>query len=252
MLKQYPLLSYDFVIRSCYRLFGKNIFLSILFLLLGSIFSFGQIKQESTALSFGIRGTDYFSNYHGSTMPRSLNTAFQLNYYQPTSFDFLQIKFPLILGKATIMNRTDYSNVVSVQQSYYSFGTAVEMNIFREKKKFNPYISLGGSYTHVGDGGNHFEIPFGTGLDVAVSKHAKVQLNFEYRTTREEYRNNMGIFIGLKFDLDRKETYHDLLDSDMDGDGIVDLLDKCPNEKGVKMLEGCPDDYANREVKNKE
>jgi len=229
MLKQYPLLTYDIVISRHYRLFGKNGFLSLCFILLGSSFSFAQINQQSTALSIGLRGTDYFSNYDG----HSLTTAFQLNYYKPTSFDFLQIKFPLILGKATIMNNTDYTTQVSVQQSYYSLGTAVEMQIFKEKKKINPYLSLGGSYTHVGDGGNHLEIPFGTGFDIALSKYTEVQLNLEYRTTRADYRNNIGIFIGLKFDLDKKETHHDLLDGDIDGDGIVDLLDRCPDEKGV-------------------
>ena len=121
------------------------------------------------------------------------------------------------------------------------------MQIFRDKKKVNPYFSVGGSYTHVGEGGNHFEIPFGTGVEIPIAKHTMVQLNLEYRTTKDENRNNVGIFVGLKFDLDRKETYHELIDMDMDGDGIVDLLDKCPEVAGVSMLDGCPDDYASKE-----
>lgn len=145
-----------------------------------------------------------------------------------------------------------YHSEVAVDQTYYSFGTAVEMMVFREKKKINPYISLGGSYTHVGDGGNHFEIPFGTGVDIQIAKHMMVQLNLEYRTTREDNRNNVGIFVGLKFDLDRKETFHDLIDSDLDGDGIVDILDSCPEIPGVGILEGCPDDYAHKELVKKE
>lgn len=30
-------------------------------------------------------------------------------------------------------------------------------------------------------------------------------------------------------------------DADSDGDGIVDRLDRCPNERGVRELQGCPD-----------
>ena len=232
--------------------YGIGSFKLIFFLFLGSLSSQAQFNSSSTALSFGIRGTDYFSNYHGTSMPRSLNTSFQANYYQPTSFDFLQIKFPLILGKATVMDNNIYQQEVAVDQTYYSFGTAIEMKIFREKKKINPYLSVGGSYTHVGEGGNHFEIPFGTGVDMPIAKHTMLQLNLEYRTSREDYRNNLGVFVGLKFDLDRKETFHELIDLDQDGDGIVDLLDKCPEVAGVSMLDGCPDDYASKEETKEE
>lgn len=230
--------------RSPFNLLVGKYFFLIVFLLIGNISSLAQINNRSTALSLGVRGTDYFSNYHGSSIPQSLNSAVQVNYYQPTSFDFLQLKFPVIFGKATVMDNGVYYNDVAADQTYSSFGVALEMQIFKERKKLNPYFSLGGSYTHVGDGGNHFEIPFGTGVDFRVTKFAAIQLNIEYRTAREDYRNNLGIFVGVKFDLERKETYHDLIDADIDGDGIVDLLDECPEVSGVKMLGGCPDDYA--------
>ena len=243
MYKQLSLIVYSKAIGCCQLVLRKQTLLLSLTVFLSCTILEAQ-HYRSSSLSFGVRGIDYFSSYHGNSMPSSFNTALQMNYYQPLSVDFLSVKFPLIFGKATVMDKDVYYNEVAVNQDYYSFGTAIEMQIFREKKKLNPYVSVGGSYTHVGDGGSHFEIPFGTGVDIQITKYAAVQLNLEYRTSPEEYRNNIGVFVGAKFDLERKETYHDLVDADQDGDGIVDFLDGCPETPGVKMLGGCPDDYA--------
>jgi len=250
MFQCYPLSVYGKIGSLPLIFIGKKKWsLFLIFCFVSLTFSYGQFEQSSSAISFGVRGTDYFSNYHSQKIPNSFNRAFQVNYYQQLNLDFLQLKFPLVFGKATVMDKDVYYNDVAINQTYYSFGSAIEMQIFREKKKVNPYISLGGSYTHVGDGGNHFEIPFGTGIDIQVKKYVAVQMNFEYRTAKEEYRNNLGVFVGVKIDLERKETYHELIDGDLDDDGIVDILDKCPNVPGVSMLDGCPDDYA---IRNKE
>ena len=95
--------------------------------------------------------------------------------------------------------------------------------------------------TYIGQGGGHFEVPVGVGLDMKVREGVYFQLRPEYRFAFEENRNNWNFYTGLKFKIGKPRNLPPEKPKDRDKDGVPDLLDKCPDVKGKKKLMGCPD-----------
>ncbi len=71
-----------------------------------------------------------------------------------------------------------------------------------------------------------------------------INYNFNYAMTNRDKGNGISIdandqfmihSVGVVFDLGK------MVDTDGDGDGVKDADDACPNVKGLKSMDGCPD-----------
>ncbi len=103
---------------------------------------------------------------------------------------------------------------------------------------FEPSAHIGGGYTWLGDS-SAGTINGGFGLTYWLSKQVGLSWNSTYKYSFDDSRNpkfdvptHMLHSAGLIFKFGAK---------DVDGDGIYDRLDACPNNAGPKEFNGCPD-----------
>jgi OOP family OmpA-OmpF porin len=117
--------------------------------------------------------------------------------------------------------------------------------------KVRPYLALGlGSlkHTNVADSGSNLAYTLGAGLQGKVAKHATVRGQVVYRFDNDgdtlATNNRFGdwIFsIGLNIDFGGKAEPPPPPNPDLDGDGVLNERDKCPNTRpgAVVDLDGC-------------
>ncbi|MBO6795261.1 MAG: OmpA family protein [Balneolaceae bacterium] len=180
-------------------------------------------------------------------IPRDMGGGFAINRYLSPSFD---------VNVNTFMTRvdSDYSNSFSRRM----FNVSTNLNyklandyIFDANSAVQPFIHAGVGFSYFQDGRadrqldkmNTFQIPFGAGFDVPLSKN--VELTFKSTFTKNFSDEIDGLtsnsatdnqFIhtaGVKFRLGRVQ--------DTDNDGIRDSKDECPEVAGDYRTEGCAD-----------
>ena len=101
-----------------------------------------------------------------------------------------------------------------------------------------PYLFAGGGYVLEDSNNGHFQIPAGIGFNFRAWKRAFINVQAAYRispTTDE--RNNLELGLGFIVNLGKIDDSQ----RDTDGDGVLDIVDKCPKQKGAKTAQGCPD-----------
>lgn len=114
-------------------------------------------------------------------------------------------------------------------------------------------------YLYVGVGGMledlskmTYSTPAGLGVNIRVSANIYLNLQSEYRMGYPDLRNTVQHGVGLtvlfgddkrmsKADREKLEAEEIADKSDIDGDGILDKFDKCPDVTGTKLTGGCPD-----------
>lgn len=105
----------------------------------------------------------------------------------------------------------------------------------------NPYIHAGVG-TNVITPLSEFGVGFPVGIGVNIKTWGNVYLNAQtqYRFSLND-RDGWHHGIGLHFFLDEGDGDDMALGSDSDGDGILDMLDSCPEIPGPASNRGCPE-----------
>lgn len=177
---------------------------------------------------------------------KDMSPGLALNYIQglSPSFDFtstltgsfLDYKFKdgTTAGKDNLLLELDAS---------------IRGKMFPNKYVVSPYLQIGvGGSTYKGYWGAF--IPTGMGLQVNIFDEAYLLINAQYRigitsTTSNHFMYGIGLagVIGKRKAAAKPVALPPPLPPppDSDGDGIVDNLDECPQQKGLPQFNGCPD-----------
>ena len=114
---------------------------------------------------------------------------------------------------------------------------------------FNPFITAGvGASKYRGYYGAF--MPFGLGTQVKIIDEVYLLLNLQYRVpVTENVSYHFYYSLGVAANLTKKKEPVPVVipvpvvepPKDRDGDGVLDVDDKCPDVKGLASLKGCPD-----------
>lgn len=125
---------------------------------------------------------------------------------------------------------------------------AVNMKLLSDKYWVTPFLDLGAGVSKYGKYYSAF-IPAGVGLQINIVDEAFILLNSQYRIPVTEYASyHFYHSIGVAGNISPKRMEAPkvveipvVVVLDRDGDGVVDSIDACPDEKGLVALKGCPD-----------
>ncbi len=129
---------------------------------------------------------------------------------------------------------------------------------FKDQQRVVPYITTGLGATKIEDREMDMQVPLGAGINFRLASNFYLQVQTEYRWSFDEIRdkdilsftNNMQHSAGFLFqlgDAPAKPTPPPPPPppveepKDMDGDGIIDADDSCPEVAGLAKFGGCPD-----------
>lgn len=175
---------------------------------------------------------------------KNLSPGIALNYYQGLSnhLDFvgtLGASFP------------DYpnENITSTGSSKLlsELTGAINFKLLSDHYVVSPYVDLGVGLSTYGKNFGAF-IPTGVGVQFNLNDITFIHLNSQYRipvTEKASYHfyHSIGISetISRKKVAPVKQVEIPVVVLDRDGDGVVDSLDRCPDQAGPAALKGCPD-----------
>jgi outer membrane protein OmpA-like peptidoglycan-associated protein len=164
---------------------------------------------------------------------------------------------------AGTLNRIKYDGDNSINNlAYYSVDGALKYdlnNLIGKTAWFDPYASVGGGYTWLGDMGTG-TFNGGLGVNIWLSKNIGINVESKYKHTFDSnivqhFQHSAGIifkFGGTDTDGDGVYDNDDACPEvfglaefngcpDSDNDGVIDSKDACPNVAGLATLNGCPD-----------
>ncbi|MEY3194629.1 MAG: hypothetical protein RIQ78_726 [Bacteroidota bacterium] len=114
--------------------------------------------------------------------------------------------------------------------------------------KIVPFAFAGAGYVLEDFDNGHLQFPLGGGVHFLVSKNTYLSLQAEYRKSIVADRDNLQFGLGCVylFHIAEKQPVKPpvkpvLVSIDDDKDGVINKLDKCPNEAGPAATLGCPD-----------
>ena len=151
----------------------------------------------------------------------------------------VNIGIPRKLGLATLPGETNHTTIMSLDFT-------VRLENMKEGAKAAPFLFAGAGLARESADVSDFQIPFGAGLHIRVSRHAFVKLQGEYRKSFTENRDNFQAGLGFVYMLHTggetpAKPSASQPSNDQDLDGVTDDLDKCPTEAGPAAALGCPD-----------
>ncbi len=238
----------------------KKIF--TLLLILTTLQSVGQYNRHGIGVSYN--ANDYYSVQTGETTLwlqdststfRTFDHGFRVSYWRELSrwFDFsLNLNLNSVDApddtedSVFIMRRwNNYSTALGYEErSEYrdilgEFDARLNLNILDKRKWiFNPYIFSGFTVSAQDEWG--VDVPVGLGTHINFSP--KVSMNFEgarrFAITKLPELDRNQFSIGLIFWSGGTKEPQVV---DIDGDGINDAEDMCPNVAGLSQFMGCPD-----------
>jgi OmpA-OmpF porin, OOP family len=142
------------------------------------------------------------------------------------------------------------SKTVSAQPLLLLEGAAtLNLKLLSDKYILNPFLTAGIGASKFGGYYAAF-MPFGIGAQVKVVDEVYIMLNSQYRVPVTEnasyhFYHSLGVVAPL---FKKKEPAPVVIPipvveppKDRDGDGILDVDDKCPDVAGLASLQGCPD-----------
>ena len=163
-----------------------------------------------------------------------LSNGLEVGYWYNIN-NWINIGVPIKVGLANVEGEINRRTMISAD-------LAVQLQYFKEDAFLVPYVMGGAGLVTENFDGFGLQFPVGAGLNFKIAKNAYFNLQGEYRVSQEENRNNLQYGAGFSFRLGAKKYEEAAKDSD--GDGISDLDDECPLEKGLASLLGCPDSDA--------
>ncbi|MBK8195021.1 MAG: OmpA family protein [Lewinellaceae bacterium] len=135
-----------------------------------------------------------------------------------------------ILSPSGLESKNELLANLDVQAQHY---------FFKYDALLNPFVHLGiGSSWNIDDDFFDFNIPAGVGLSLKFLDNVYVNVQTQFRFSLEN-RPGWHHGLGATFYFGGEEPPPP--PADRDGDGILDVTDKCPDVPGVAELMGCPD-----------
>ncbi len=202
-----------------------------------------QNPNYKSGISFKKLFVDYQSQNGGSiTSFKEYHHGFEVGY-QKNLQPNLNLVIPFKMGEVDAHR----DSLDMTHKTIFGLDLQLQYQFYKKESKVTPYFmaGLGGVSESVGE--FNIQAPFGFGLYFRVSDECFVNYQSEYRFSFSEDRNNLHHGIGFTYlwgkrnmeEEEVKEEMEELIDSD--GDGVEDRLDLCPQEAGLKELNGCPD-----------
>ena len=154
--------------------------------------------------------------------------------------------------KATMMFH-DYSAIFQGVPGKKEIGVELEPSLnlrpFRDDALFNPFLTLG-----IGGGLYNDKLgaylPAGGGLQVNFNSTTYLVFQAQYRwtLTKKTMSDHLFYSVGFLHNIHEKVVPPPpppppppVVILDRDGDGVLDVDDRCPDVKGLASLKGCPD-----------
>lgn len=131
---------------------------------------------------------------------------------------------------------TSYGNQIA-SDNYYNIDGVISYNLksIFKSNRLMPFLEIGGGYVIFNEqGAGYFNLGVGIEYWLGEKKKTGIILESLYKNTGETYGiKHFQHMLGVAFLLGK--------DTDSDGDGIIDKVDKCPEVPGLVEFEGCPD-----------
>lgn len=232
-------------------MFKKIYFIALSTLLLfGGNDLLGQNTQYPMGISFKALFMDYqtanggsfsrFKDYHsGFEIAFSKNLQNRLN---------LVVPFKIGIVNNDVFDENKFDQGRSLHKTIYGIDAQIQYQFFKPEKEIVPFVLLGLGFVNETEGKFNLQAPIGGGFQFRVAPNAYITLQSEYRLSFTEGRTNFHHGLGFVYLIgkgapaqakEEKKEEEEVMDSD--GDGVKDNLDLCPEEAGLKELNGCPD-----------
>ncbi len=169
---------------------------------------------------------------------RNFGTGFEIGYNYRLNDNFT-LYAPLKFSVAQLYDNQEYSRMIGLDVLMRGF-------LKRDRESlWNPYILGGLGLTYEGNSGAHGSIPLGVGMGLNLNSSTQLNLDLSYRIGLAQKRSAIQVGLGVtsffgKIEQEKQDTLI-TMHKDSDGDGVVDELDLCPGQKGLKEFNGCPD-----------
>lgn len=208
--------------------------------------SVAQSPDRKNAFSYQVSIFDYYSPFtEDYLMPDGNQSLTAKIAYHRNLAGPLNLEIPFRLGSARLPTPNDAFREVANSKLLTNLDALLQLQLFKENHLFVPYLSAGVGGTMIQGQDLDVQIPMGVGLDLRLTNGVYLQGRSEYRLSTTELDGldkNLNSFahnVGIKIFVGKGKEEE--VPADRDGDGILDLVDSCPDEAGLKELMGCPD-----------
>lgn len=176
------------------------------------------------------------------------NNGLELAYTRNLN-KFLNLSVPIRGANVSLpLNKGEFQEETFV----LGLDAIAQIGYFKKANWVTPYFYTGAGVLLEDLEKMSYSSPAGIGLNVRIGANFAINLQSEYRMGYSDYRNSVqhGVGVTVLFGDDKRISKaerarleaEELADkSDMDGDGVFDKFDKCPDIAGTKETGGCPD-----------
>ncbi len=122
---------------------------------------------------------------------------------------------------------------------------------FKDEALFNPFLTVGvGGGWYSGEWGAYLPAGLGLQANLNSSMYFFLQGQYKWTLTKKTLGDNLFYTVGLAQNIGKEKVKvvpppppPPIVEApkDRDGDGVLDIDDKCPDVKGLASLQGCPD-----------
>jgi len=207
---------------------------------LGVSFFLTDFKAASTLRNNGI--VELFKNNNFFDVDR-MNPGIAVFYLQGLS---KHLDFNANLGASLLDYPVEGLPPFGSDKLYLEASANINFKLLSDHYWVTPFVDLGVGASKWSSYYSAF-IPAGVGVQVNFSDAAYLLINSQYRipvTSNASYHFYHSIGIAGTISqpkMPAPKVVEIPVVQDRDGDGIVDSLDRCPDDKGTAALQGCPD-----------
>lgn len=200
----------------------KNTAFTLLTLLTAFTTTFAQVDLPKNTIGAKVLFIDYGNpnSIDNLDVTNGLELIYIRNFTRNINF-----AVPIKIGVANVADDINNRNIFGIDGIF-------QLQYFQDSSWFIPYLMGGVGIVNERDGPSNTQFPLGVGFNIKVGKNSFINLQGEYRISQEENRNNVQFGAGFLYRFGK---------SDIDGDGIADSVDECPDIPGLTAANGCPD-----------
>ncbi|MBK9257996.1 MAG: OmpA family protein [Saprospiraceae bacterium] len=203
-------------------------------------FAIAQNPEMKSGISFKKLFLDYQSQNGGEFSKfKDYKSGFEIGYHRNLNSN-LNLVVPFKYGVVNSHN----DSIRTIQKSIAGLDAQIQYMFNTSGSRIQPYVMAGAGGVMEFEGEFNVQIPVGLGLFFRVSPNTYFNFQSEYRYSLADNRNNLQHGLGFVYLFGRSEPKPELPVVEMkdsDNDGVVDELDLCPNEFGLRQFNGCPD-----------
>ncbi len=208
----------------------------------------GQDAEDKVGITVKALLLDY-QTFNGGSIGaiQSYHQGFELGFLKKIQ-DRVYLAVPLKFG---VVQQT--GEPVGLHRYLLGIDARINYHLMANNSPIVPYVLGGAGYVYENPGEGNIQIPVGLGFNFKLHDRAFVTWQSEFRLSLGDDRNNLHHGLGLTYFFGKKTAKEEKEmeeeeememkkgELDSDEDGIIDELDLCPQEAGLKSLDGCPD-----------